>query len=124
MAKQYHYNRVTPTESGNSFVTGPTPKANRYRGGKTNLKSVKRAAIKASPYEDIVVSVYGRIYPGDDYFRWIASVFDREQFISDIQVQIDAGRTPEEAVQSMFIMNQLPDLIITWDIRPIKPKEQ
>ena len=123
MAKQYRYGRVSTTAHG-SYLTGPTTSSEKYRGARqAPLKSVKRAAILAKPYEDIVVSVYGRIYPGDDYFRWIASVFDREQFISDIQVQIDAGRTPEEAVQSMFIMNQLPDLILAWDIRPIKPKE-
>lgn len=120
MAKQYRYGRVSPTKTG-SFITGPTTKYSKYRGARSApLTSVRRAAVMAKPYEDIVVSVYGRIYPGDEYFRWIGSVFIREQFIDDLDVQIAKGSTPEEAVESLFIMSIKPDLILAWDIRPIK----
>lgn len=123
MAKKYsyHYGRVTTTSVG-SKLTGPTTEYSKYKGARqAPLKSVRRALVLAKPAEDVVVSVYGQLYPGKEVFEWKAgAVADREQFISDLDVQINKGATSEEAAQALFDWQQLPALILAWDIRPIK----
>lgn len=120
---EYHYGRVTAIRDDDDNIishrVGPVPDTSgeTYRGARQAALQHVVKMLKREKEENIVLSAYGRLYPGNKQFRWIGEVMDREQAIRDLEASIDLDKTPEEAANELFDMVQMPDLILAWEVR-------
>lgn len=134
-AGEYHFGRINTIRDENnafySYRTGPVPdpSGESYKGARgATLEHVIKMLNKphSKRWDKVTVSVYGRFGSKPEEllrFRWIGKTFtSRQQLITDIQVHIDDGSTPEEAVTDLFDLDEthMPTLILAWEVRPAK----
>lgn len=131
-AGEYHYGRVTTIKSSthapDSLRVGPVPdpSGKTYRGARPATIDHALKMLRRLPPGRILVYVYGDMgvspnherQPDEDRFEWISAVFDRDQLISDLEFNQSEGLSTEQSVQSIFDLENTPELILAWQGRP------